>query len=128
VLVTLGLLGLPGSLLVASVREPMRRHRAVVGAAPKLALRNALTRFAALRSFLVPLYVAMGLSNICDYSLLSWTPALLSRRFGLGAGEIVLCWALSWSSPEYSAREEQESWVIVWRGGRAAARGCGSRM
>jgi MFS family permease len=30
----------------------------------------------------------MGLSNICDYALLSWTPALLSRRFGLGAGEI----------------------------------------
>ena len=88
VLVCLGLSGLPVIALVATVREPERRHRTVAGAAQALPLRAVLARFRALRSFLIPLYIAMGLSNICDYALLSWTPALLSRRFGLGAGEI----------------------------------------
>jgi MFS family permease len=88
VLVSLGLMGLPVGLLIATVREPARRHRMVAGRAAALPLREALARFAALRGALVPLYAAMGLSNLCDYALLSWTPALLSRRFGLGAGEI----------------------------------------
>lgn len=88
VMVCLGLLGLPVSLLISTVREPLRRHRAVAGASHALPLREVLARLMALRSFLIPLYIAMGLSNICDYALLSWTPALLSRRFGLGAGTI----------------------------------------
>ena len=88
VLVCLGLSGLPVITLVATVREPERRHRTVAGAAQALPFRAVLARFRTLRSFLIPLYIAMGLSNICDYALLSWTPALLSRRFGLGAGEI----------------------------------------
>jgi MFS family permease len=89
VLVCLGLLGVPVMALVATVREPERRHRALAGSAARsLPLREVLAHLRALRTFLMPLYIAMGLSNICDYSLLSWTPALLSRRFGLGAGEI----------------------------------------
>jgi MFS family permease len=88
VFVCLGLLGIPVIALVATVREPERRHRAVAGSARALPWREVLVRFKALRSFLVPLYIAMGLCNICDYALLSWTPSLLSRRFGLSAGEI----------------------------------------
>ena len=88
VFVCLGLLGLPVITLVATVREPQRRNRAVSGPARSIPLRDVMVRIRALRAFLLPLYVAMGLSNICDYALLSWTPTLLSRRFGLGAGEI----------------------------------------
>jgi len=89
VFVCLGLLGLPVLALVATVREPERRHRALAGSAARsLPLREVLARLRGLRRLLIPLYIAMGLCNICDYSLLSWTPALLSRRFGLGAGEI----------------------------------------
>lgn len=88
VMVCLGLLGVPVLLLIASVREPLRRHRALAGPAHALPLRGVLARLRALRAFLIPLYIAMGLSNICDYALLSWTPTLLSRRFGLGAGTI----------------------------------------
>jgi MFS family permease len=37
---------------------------------------------------LLPLYLGMALLSIGDFGMSSWIPALLSRRFGMNAGEI----------------------------------------
>lgn len=84
-LVVLGLLGLPVAALAATVAEPLRRH---LSSASKVSLREAAASLYALRAPLTPLYLAMGLSNVCDFAILNWTPSLLIRRFGLDVGVI----------------------------------------
>jgi MFS family permease len=85
-LVVLGALGLPVALLAATVPEPRRRH--VMSTAKPVSLRQAAGGLLALWRPLAPLYVAMGLANICDFAILNWVPTLLIRRFGLAVGPI----------------------------------------
>jgi MFS family permease len=86
-LVVLGLTGLPVALLTLSVAEPTRRHLAA-GVEGKTSLADAGRALFALWRPLLPLYIAMGLANICDFAILNWAPTLLIRRFGVGVGEI----------------------------------------
>ncbi|MGB6485964.1 MAG: MFS transporter [Steroidobacteraceae bacterium] len=88
---TLILLALPGvatGALLLTVSEPVRRDRDI---------RNALERvrlgamFEALRknaAVLAPIYLAVALVSVGDFSFQNWTPALLARRFGLSAADI----------------------------------------
>jgi len=85
-LVVLGLAGLPVALLTLTVAEPVRRHLA--GGGSKASLADAARALFALWRPLLPLYIAMGLANICDFAILNWAPTLLTRRFGVGVGEI----------------------------------------
>ena len=87
-LVVLGLCGLPIALLTATVAEPRRRHRLTGADAPPASLRQAAGALAAMAPVLAPLYAAMGLSSLCDFAVLNWTPTLLSRRFAVGVDEI----------------------------------------
>ena len=87
-LVVLGLCGLPIALLTATVAEPRRRHRSADANGSPRSLRQAAAALAALAPALAPLYAAMGLSSLCDFAVLNWTPTLLSRRFGVGVDEI----------------------------------------
>ena len=87
-LVILGLLGLPIAALASSVPEPERRHRLAGPSGPPVTLREAAAGLAVLWPALAPLYGAMGLSSLCDFAILNWTPTLLSRRFGVGVAEI----------------------------------------
>ncbi len=84
-LVVLGLSGLPVALLTLSVAEPVRRHLAAGG---KTSLAQSARALFALWRPLLPLYIAMGLANICDFAILNWAPTLLIRRFHVGVGEI----------------------------------------
>lgn len=84
------LLGVPGALmalLLLSLREPPRRERA---AAAGLSWRETWQRLAQHRALLLPLYLAMALLSVGDFSLLNWSPALLSRRYGYAADELGL--------------------------------------
>ncbi|TDR47585.1 putative MFS family arabinose efflux permease [Tahibacter aquaticus] len=87
VLVLLGLPGLVLGLLLLSLHEPARRERSGV-AAP--GWRESMQKLAAQKSLLLPLYFAMALLAVGDFSLLSWSPALLSRRYGYAADQIGL--------------------------------------
>ena len=74
------LVGLPGILviaLLALLREPMRRERAGRGS-----LRAVVRHFVDDRARLVPIYLGMGLFSIGDFAILTWTPAMVERRFG----------------------------------------------
>jgi MFS family permease len=86
-LVVLGLLGLPVAMLAATVGEPTRRHLMGGGSEPA-SFRQAAGGLFALWRTLLPLYAAMGLASLCDFAILNWVPTLLTRRFGLGVGEI----------------------------------------
>src|SRR6185503_12483815 len=83
-LVVLGLAGLPVALLTLSVAEPARRHLA----GGKTSLAEAAQALFKLWRPLLPLYIAMGLANICDFAILNWAPTLLIRRFHVSVGEI----------------------------------------
>lgn len=86
---TLIVLGAPGLLVAAlmmTIREPARQNR--VGGGGALPLRDVLAVFARERKVMAPLYAAMALLSMGDFSLLNWTPALLSRKFAMTAGQI----------------------------------------
>ena len=88
---TLIIIGLPGpavALLLLSVKEPVRRNRAV-GAHPA-SLGASVAGFRARGGVLLPLYAAMALVSIGDSAIGNWSPTLMSRRFSIGPGEIGL--------------------------------------
>jgi MFS family permease len=88
---TLVLLALPGVLIIAlllTVHEPSRRATNGPGSAGPLPLRAAFAAFQARGYILVPLYLAVALVSAGDFSFQNWTPALLSRRFGLSPIQI----------------------------------------
>jgi MFS family permease len=88
-LVVLGLAGFPIGLLAATVPEPARRR--MIGGPTSHApapLRDAAGRLGAMWPALLPLYAAMGLSSLCDFAVLNWVPALLTRRFHVAIAEI----------------------------------------
>jgi MFS family permease len=81
------LLGAPGILIVLlllSVREPQRRQPA----ASMVPLSVALARLRSSADILLPVFLAVALLSAADFSFQNWTPALLSRRFGLSAFNI----------------------------------------
>ncbi|MDR3511678.1 MAG: MFS transporter [Caulobacteraceae bacterium] len=83
------LLGLPAVVILAlllTIQEPARHGRAASGAA--LPLKDVVRGFASRAPVLLPLYLAVALASAGDFSLQNWTPALLSRRFHMGPGEI----------------------------------------
>src|SRR5882757_4823825 len=89
--VVLLLLGPPGvlvALLLLTVPEPARRRQ--VGEAPSgnLSLRETLMAFVQRRRIILPLLGAMALMSAGDFSLLNWTPTVLSRVFHLGPAAI----------------------------------------
>jgi MFS family permease len=88
---TLVLLGLPAIVIVAlllTVREPPRRRTTETAVAGPVRLGVALTLLASRAGVLAPLYLAVALVSAGDFSYQNWTPALLSRRFGLSPLEI----------------------------------------
>jgi MFS family permease len=86
------MLGVPGIVLVAlllTVREPERRRdRSGKEPAHRLTLRDVALVFRARGHVLLPLYLGVALVSAGDMSFQNWTPALLSRRFALSAGQI----------------------------------------
>jgi MFS family permease len=96
VLMVLGLSGTILAALLATVREP--RARSV----SRAEIRARLLSWDELRHLfgnhgrvLLPLYAAMAIGSIVDFAVLSWTPALLERRFGMSAGEVGLALGLA---------------------------------
>ncbi|MEA1672720.1 MFS transporter [Nitrospirillum sp. BR 11163] len=87
VLLTLGLPGLAVMALLLVTKDPPRRGRVPTGGRI-LPLRDVLSLFAKRRATLLPLYLGLALISVADFAVLSWTPALLSRRFALSPGEI----------------------------------------
>jgi MFS family permease len=86
VLTIIGLVGLPLSLLIWTVREPHRHPVAITGASPSMAaaLRH-LRRFAGLY---VPLFLAQGCGGIATAGSSSWIPSYIIRRFPIGMHEV----------------------------------------
>ena len=87
-LVVLGLCGLPIALVASTVAEPRRRHRSTGPAEAPISLRQAAAALTSMAPVLAPLYAAMGLSSLCDFAVLNWTPTLLSRRFAVSVDDI----------------------------------------
>jgi predicted MFS family arabinose efflux permease len=86
VLTIIGLVGLPLSLLIWTVREPHRQPIAATEASPgmRVALRH-LWRFAGLY---VPLFLAQGCGGIATAGSSSWIPSYIIRRFPIGMHEV----------------------------------------
>jgi MFS family permease len=89
--VALVLLGLPGvlvCLLLLTVAEPVRRSPSGGLVDSRLSLRETLRVFVRLRATVLPLLGAMAMMSAGDFSLLNWTPTVLSRVFHLGPSAI----------------------------------------
>jgi len=84
-------LGFSGSLLaalLATLREPGRRRFSLVDIRARLLPGDVRHFFGPHWKLLLPLYAAMAIGSIVDYAILSWTPALLERRFAMSPGQI----------------------------------------
>jgi MFS family permease len=92
VLVIIGVAGMIVPLLFLSLREPPRKNITDFDAS----LRATVARFWGDRKLLLLLYFGMALLSVGDFSLYSWLPSLLSRKFhfpprtlGLWLGSII---------------------------------------
>lgn len=88
VLLVLGAPGLIIALLLLTVREPARRPGSGESAPRRYSLPEVARELVSRRGVAFPLLAAMALMSVGDFSLLNWTPALLSRNYRLSAGEI----------------------------------------
>lgn len=89
VLVILGISGLVIAPLFLTLREPGLRVFSLREIGVRLlSLAEIFRAFRGQYGILLPLYGAMAIGSIVDYAILSWTPALLARRFALTPGEI----------------------------------------
>lgn len=86
VFLTLGVLGLPVSLLFLLVREPAR-HGARAPVPPVL---GAVGQLWADRARYMPYYLCAGLLAIVTFGVLSWVPAHMMRVFAMTPGEVGL--------------------------------------
>jgi len=77
VLVIIGIAGMIVPLLFLSLREPLRKEVT----ADETSFRATVERFWADRKLLMPLYLGMALLSIGDFSLYSWLPSVLFRKF-----------------------------------------------
>jgi MFS family permease len=85
----LALMALPGVALVLcllTLREPARRSPA--GRSHALPLRAVWADLRRHRAVLLPLYLGMALMTFGDAAMGNWLPALLSRKFAMGAAAI----------------------------------------
>ncbi len=94
VLVLLGLSGLPVLALLALVPEPHRRQTEVAGAEDGDGIVAVLRSLGVVKSALVPLVLGCALMSVGDFAMLSWTPALLARRYLLTSTAIGLALGL----------------------------------
>jgi hypothetical protein len=89
VLVILGLSGFLVAALFLTIAEPGNRSASKGELRSRLfALGDILRTLRGKYSLLLPLYGAMAIGSIVDYAILSWTPALLARRFALTPAEV----------------------------------------
>jgi MFS family permease len=88
VLVLAGLAGIAVVLLFLTLREPVARTFTWSGLRQHLAPGETVAPFRQRLPLLFPLYAAMALCAIVDYAILSWAPALLSRKFGMTPLEV----------------------------------------
>ncbi|HEY1962955.1 MAG TPA: MFS transporter [Rhizomicrobium sp.] len=89
VLAILGIAGFAVAALFLTLSEPGKRDFSSSELRSRLlALGDVFAVFRRKYALLLPLYGAMAIGSIVDYAILSWTPALLSRRFALTPGEI----------------------------------------
>lgn len=89
VLVILGIFGFVVAALFFTIREPGGRSASMREVRSRLLAPGDIFRaFRGQYALLLPLYAAMAIGSIVDYAVLSWTPALLTRRFGLSPAEI----------------------------------------
>ena len=94
VLVLLAMSGVPLFLLLALVREPSRHRTAVEAAQSGDGLRAILAQLALVRGALIPLVLGCALMSVGDFAMMSWAPALLSRRYLLSPEAIGLALGL----------------------------------
>jgi MFS family permease len=90
VLVLLGLCGVPLLLLLASIREPRRQDVIVLADAERQGRPDAAAQLKGVSGALVPIVVGCALMSVGDFALLSWSPSLLGRRFGIAPDRIGL--------------------------------------
>jgi len=84
---TLVIVGVPGIFLsllfLFSVREPERVKAA--GSDDKTDLRAFFAYFRQTLGMFLPLFLGVGCGAIASYGIVSWTPTLLIRAYGVGA-------------------------------------------
>jgi MFS family permease len=88
VLVLAGLSGAVILLMLLTLREPVTRKFEWRNLVAHFGFAEMVNPFRAQSALLLPLYAGMAACSIVDYSLLSWTPALLARRFAFSPGAI----------------------------------------
>jgi MFS family permease len=89
VLAVLGIFGMILAPLFLTLREPGIRKASLREIGLRLlSLTHVFRAFRGQYAMLLPLYGAMAIGSIVDYAILSWTPALLARRFALTPSEI----------------------------------------
>jgi MFS family permease len=86
---TLVIVGVPGMalsvLFLLTVREPERVQAA--GGENGTDLRAFFAYFRQTLGLFLPLFLGVGLGAIASYGLVSWTPTLLIRAYGIGAAD-----------------------------------------
>jgi len=85
-LLVLALPGLAVAGLIAMTREPARRHSA--GRPTSVPLRDVIHQLGTHRTTLGPVYFAMAMLSVGDFSLQNWFPAFLARSFAMSPGAI----------------------------------------
>jgi MFS family permease len=89
VLLLAGIAGLVMSAVMATVHEPAGRSFSPSRLRARLFGLGEIGRaFRSHAGVLAPLYGALAFWSIVDFALLSWTPALLMRRFAWSPGEV----------------------------------------
>jgi len=124
----------PGLLLVPVfllVREPLRRGTAGV---EQLPLREVIAVVGERRHALIPMFAGFALVSLVSYAFAIWTPALLTRTYGLAPAEIgwgygplliifgmTGVYASGWLSDHFSQRGYRDAPLRVAMGGFAIA-------
>lgn len=89
VLLVAGIAGLAVSASMLTIHEPAGRSFSLPNLRGRLlGLHEVADAFRRHAGVLVPLYAAMAFSAIVDVAMLSWTPALLMRRFAWSPGQV----------------------------------------
>lgn len=86
---TLIVVGLPGiliSVLMSTIREPIRRGRLGAEDEP-MTIRQVLRFMRGMSSFLAPHHIGFSLLALYTYAIFIWSPTFLTRTFGLSIAE-----------------------------------------
>ena len=89
--VVVGAIGIPVVVLMATVREPIRRGRITAGNTDKtpasLPIRQVARYFGANWRTYATVYGGFTMTSVGAYGLAAWTPTFYIRSYGLGASE-----------------------------------------